>query len=108
MPEKSLENSFPNKKFEVVDLTMIDDLDDLISTVDDCDFIITIEGIVPHIAGALNKEAWVMLPAVPKHTWDLNFRNSSPWYPSLELFRQEINGDWSSVINQIKERLNNV
>ena len=108
LPEKSLENSFPNKKFEVVDLTMIDDLDDLISTVDDCDFIITIEGIVPHIAGALNKEAWVMLPAVPKHTWDLNFRTSSPWYPSLELFRQEINGDWSSVINQIKERLNNV
>ena len=108
LPDNSFDYLLSNKNFEVIDLTAIDDLDDLISTIDDCDFVITIEGIVPHIAGALNKETWVMLPAVPKHTWDLNYKKSSPWYPSLELFRQETIGDWSTVLNEIKQRLDNV
>ena len=108
LPDGALDNFFDSEKHNVIDLTKFDNLDDLIYTIDNCDLVITIEGIVPHIAGSLNKQAWILLPAVPKHTWDLNYKSSSPWYPSVELFRQELLGDWSSVMSEIEKRLSNV
>ena len=91
-----------------MDLPSIQDFDDLIQAINSCDLVISIEGIVPHIAGALNIKTWLLLPSVPKHTWDLNFKTSSPWYPSIEVFRQKKYGDWGNVISEVKSRVNNV
>ena len=49
-----------------------------------------------------------MLPIVPKHTWDLSYKDTSPWYPSVKLFRQEMTGDWSGVMKKIEDKLSDV
>ena len=72
------------------------------------DLIITVDTAAVHIAGALNKKTWLMLAAVPGWRWDLNFKDSTPWYSSVEIFRQERNNNWNTIINNIKKRLSDV
>ena len=74
----------------------------------DLDLLISIESDAVHLAGSLNIPAWVLLPVVPKHTWDLSYKDTTPWYPSVRLFRQESRDDWTGVIKEVKERLNSV
>jgi hypothetical protein len=62
---------------------------------------------VPHLAGALGKETWLMLSYVPDWRWLLD-RDDSPWYPSLKLYRQKAIGDWSSVFKDIENDLKSV
>lgn len=71
----------------------------------DCmDLIITIDTSVAHLAGALGKPVWLLLPLVPDWRWLLE-REDSPWYPSLRLFRQQQRGEWSSVLAAVKLQL---
>jgi hypothetical protein len=60
------------------------------------------------LAGSLNIPTYLILSTVPKHLWDLSYKSTTPWYPSLELFRQETSSDWTNVINKIQGRLVNV
>jgi Flp pilus assembly protein TadD len=64
------------------------------------DLIITSDTSVPHLAGALGVPVWVALPFVPDWRWMLQ-RTDSPWYPTMRLFRQKSQGDWSGVFNEI-------
>ena len=80
----------------------------LSDVVRDLDLVISIESDVVHLSGALNIPTWIILTSVPKHTWDLTYKDTSPWYPSVELFRQELRDNWSGVIKRIEERLSNV
>ncbi len=64
------------------------------------DLVITVETAVAHLAGSLGLNAWVILSHSPCWRWLLE-RRSSPWYPTVRLFRQEEPGDWGSVMRQL-------
>ena len=68
------------------------------------DPVISADTVVAHLAGALGKPVWTLLPFVPDWRWLLN-RSDSPWYPSMTLFRQRGIGDWDSVFQQVKLEL---
>ena len=61
------------------------------------DLTIAVDTSVVHLAGAMGREAWVMLPFSPDWRWTLT-GDHSPWYPRTRLFRQAKPGDWSGVI----------
>jgi tetratricopeptide (TPR) repeat protein/ADP-heptose:LPS heptosyltransferase len=68
------------------------------------DVVISVDTSVAHLAGALGKPVWIMLPLVPDWRW-LMGRSDSPWYPSSHLFRQSVRGDWSDVIESVRSGL---
>jgi ADP-heptose:LPS heptosyltransferase len=68
------------------------------------DLVITVDTAVAHLAGAMGKPAWVMLPYAPDWRWLLD-RGDSPWYPSLRLFRQSADRRWEPVIDRIAAEL---
>ncbi|MDP6174685.1 MAG: glycosyltransferase, partial [Rhodospirillales bacterium] len=53
-----------------------------------------------HLAGALGRPAWVLLPFAPDWRW-LQDRNDSPWYPETRLFRQSRPDDWETVFSEL-------
>ncbi|MCP3395424.1 hypothetical protein NLM27_42690 [Bradyrhizobium sp. CCGB12] len=68
------------------------------------DLVICVDTMVAHLAGALGCEAWVLLHADCDWRWPSAGSRSS-WYPSLRLFHQRTAGDWSAVISQVREAL---
>ncbi|TAL03631.1 MAG: hypothetical protein EPO08_03700, partial [Rhodospirillaceae bacterium] len=71
------------------------------------DIVITVDTSVAHLAGALGKPVWVMLPYVPDWRWLLG-RSDSPWYPTMRLFRQSAAGVWTDAIAGVAAELNAV
>ena len=89
---------------EVVSVPEIDNYDDIYgfaALVDACDIVLSIDNTTIHIAGALGKDTLVMLPCIPDWRWMLD-RTDTPWYPTLRLFRQEVQDDWLAVFRQIQ------
>ena len=68
------------------------------------DLVITVDTSVAHLAGALGRPVWIMLPFAADFRW-LRDRADSPWYPSARLFRQTSPGDWAPVIAEITAAL---
>jgi tetratricopeptide (TPR) repeat protein len=83
---------------------LFNDFSDTASAIDELDLVITIDSSVAHLSAALGKTTWVLLPPIPDWRW-LMKRNDSPWYPTMTLFRREINSKWPSVFNNINKRL---
>jgi tetratricopeptide (TPR) repeat protein len=80
------------------------DFSDTAAVVDLMDLVITVDTSVAHLAGAMGKEVWILLPFSPDWRWLLD-RNDSPWYSSARLFRQPSLGDWGSVLAQVQAAL---
>lgn len=90
---------------KIVDLTdMVRDFSDTASLILTLDLVITIDTAVAHLAGALGKPVWVMLPHSADWRW-MSDRNDSPWYPSMRLFRQTEPGNWHSVVAELAQSL---
>jgi len=71
------------------------------------DLVISSDTAVAHLAGALGRPVWTVLPASPEWRWGLE-RSDSPWYPTMRLFRQTTDGDWNTVVAAIAEALQNL
>jgi tetratricopeptide (TPR) repeat protein len=69
-----------------------------------CDLVITCDTAIAHLAGALGVPVWVMLKHVPDFRWLMD-RGSSPWYPTMRLFRQQQPGDWMPVFASVQREL---
>ena len=79
-------------------------LDDTAALIAELDLIISVDTSIVHIAGALARPCWVLLPFAPDWRWLLG-RDDSPWYPTLKLFRQPAMRDWESVVAQVAAQL---
>ena len=92
---------------EIVDQDLGEEISDFADTaaiIENLDLVISIDTAVVHLAGALGKEVWTLLPFSPDWRWMID-REDSPWYPTMRLFRQPAPGDWTSVFNKVKECL---
>ncbi|MBF0167554.1 MAG: tetratricopeptide repeat protein [Alphaproteobacteria bacterium] len=68
------------------------------------DLVITSDSAIAHLAGALGKPLWILLPHIPDWRWQME-GETSPWYPGAKLFRQPTPGDWATPVNAVIERL---
>ncbi len=71
------------------------------------DLIITVDTSIAHLSGTLNKPTWTLIPYIPDWRWGLN-KKTTPWYPSMRLFRQESQNNWKPVFEKIKKELKNL
>ena len=91
-------------KIEAID--NFNDIDGLASLIDACDFVVTISNVTAHIAGALGKKVFLMVPYSKGRCWYWHDGlKQSLWYPSIQIFTQNEAGDWSLPINEIKEKI---
>jgi tetratricopeptide (TPR) repeat protein len=68
------------------------------------DLVISVDTSIAHLAGALARPVWILLPYAPDWRWQLR-RSDSPWYPTARLFRQPRAGDWPAVIDELSGAL---
>lgn len=91
--------------FPLVDVAgQIQDFADTAALIALCDLVISVDSAPGHLAGALGKPVWLLLPYAPDWRWLLD-RADSPWYPTMRLFRQPTLGDWSTVIDEVARAL---
>jgi hypothetical protein len=91
----------PVPGFPLLDLApLLEDFTDTAFALSRLDLVITIDSAVAHLAGALGRPAWLMLPFLPDWRWLLD-RSDSPWYPSLRLWRQAEARQWGPVVEAI-------
>ncbi|MGL5509394.1 MAG: tetratricopeptide repeat protein, partial [Microcoleaceae cyanobacterium] len=101
---------------------LIHDFADTAAIIAQLDLVITVDTAVAHLAGAMGKQVWVLLPFNPDWRWldpdslnqsentinIMNYQEYSPWYPTMRLFRQPRRHDWSKVFQNIKLALGEV
>jgi len=101
--QKSGDGSRPD--LQLIDFSRdLNDFADTAALIDHLDLIITCDTAVAHLAGALGKPAWILLPYASPWRWMLD-RSDSPWYPTVRLFRQHAPGDWASAVQAVVSML---
>jgi ADP-heptose:LPS heptosyltransferase len=80
------------------------DVRDTAALILNLDLIVTVDTMTAHLAGALCRRVWILLPVTADWRWMLE-RSDTPWYPSARLFRQRVPGDWSEVIETVRTAL---
>lgn len=82
----------------------LEDMDGLAALLQALDGVVTVDNTVAHLAGALGRKAWIMLPHDADWRWQ-RVPAASPWYPSVRLCRQPAPGDWATVVEQVRAEL---
>jgi hypothetical protein len=83
------------------ELTSIDETAGLLANLD---LIISNDGMLAHLAGALGRPTWTLVDLCPHYTWGLK-GGSSPWYPTVRVFRQKQFKNWTSVFDEVRDAL---
>ena len=104
----SLQKDFRQGEKQILDINSqivrldpeINDFQDTAAIMMSLDLVISCDTSIVHLAGALGKPVWVLLPFNPDWRWLLD-RSDSPWYPTAQLFRQTSRGEWSTVIDDV-------
>ena len=108
------EIEFINSEFGVnIDLVSnidkYNNVDGLASLIDACDFIVTTSNVTAHIAGALGKDTYLLVPFATGKIWYWHEHDDkSIWYPSVKIFRQNKDGSWNDAITSIAKELKGV
>jgi tetratricopeptide (TPR) repeat protein len=85
---------------------LFEDFSDTAALIDTLDLVISIDTAIAHLAGAMAKPVWILLPFHPDFRW-LRDRADSPWYPTARLYRQTRDGDWADVLERVAADLQN-
>ena len=104
LDEKINDKNIPSTNYKIFNYANLNELSSFMSCLD---LVITVNHVVAHLAGALNINTILMLPCVPNWRWEITHRNTTPWYKSVTIFRQETPGDWKSVVKKVEEKLKN-
>jgi ADP-heptose:LPS heptosyltransferase len=80
------------------------DFGETAALIENLDLVITVDTSMGHLAGALGKPAWILIPKAADWRWLLE-REDSPWYPSLRLFRQQKPGAWDGPLEKLRGAL---
>jgi tetratricopeptide (TPR) repeat protein len=90
---------------DIIDLTAdLTDFSETAALVSCLDLVITVDTSVAHLAAALGRPTWVLLPFAPDYRWLLD-RDDSPWYPTMRLFRQTATREYASVLDRVRAEL---
>jgi Glycosyltransferase family 9 (heptosyltransferase) len=93
------------ERSDIIDLTSgLADFAETAALISCLDIVIAVDTAIAHLAGALGRPTWILLPHTPDWRWLLN-RDDTPWYPSVRLFRQDETRDYGSVIARVRSEL---
>jgi hypothetical protein len=85
-------------------MPQVKDFADTAEVIAKLDLVISVDTAVAHLAGAMGKKTWVLLPSVADWRWFVD-RQDSPWYPTMKLYRQTVRGEWGEVIERVAKDL---
>lgn len=80
------------------------DFTDVAAVMESLDLVVTVDTSICHLAGALGRPVWTMLARGPDFRWTLS-GETTPWYPTMKLFRQDTLGDWGDVLRRIASEI---
>ncbi len=89
---------------KLISLDSRNDFDGTAAMISALDLVISVDTSIAHLAGALARPTWILLPFAPDWRWRTT-GNASPWYPTVRLFRQSRHGDWAGVVGNVAESL---
>jgi hypothetical protein len=102
--DRQVLEQLPDLRDQSTTLSDSGDFTNTAALIAELDLVISVDTSVAHLAGALGKPVWLLLPSDPDWRWLLG-RNDSPWYPTMRLFRQALPGDWRGVIAAVTAML---
>jgi tetratricopeptide (TPR) repeat protein len=106
----SLQGGEAARQIEAAPFSLVDhnaelhDFADIAALAASLDLVISVDTAAAHLAGALGRPVWTLLPFAPDWRWLLG-REDTPWYPTMRLFRQSALGDWASVMARVAQAL---
>jgi Tfp pilus assembly protein PilF len=101
MGEAAAQAANPPSGLQLTDWTKdLRDFADTAAIIDHLELLVTVDTSVAHLAAAMGKRVWLLLPLIPDWRWMLD-RSDSPWYPTMRLFRQTTRGDWARVLQRV-------
>lgn len=102
----SIKNILDLNLLNTPNVDLFSNMEDFLDLVNACDVVVTTSNSTAHFAGAAGKETLLLLPYSAGRFWYWQeFKGKSLWYPSITIFRQQAQGDWSYPINKAKEYL---
>ena len=110
-PEEGLSDSQVSKKLDkkvktIPGIDLKNDFDAIASIICNCDFVVTIDNVIAHLASALGKKTFVLLPLAPPNFRWLTDRKHTPFYPqTTTLIRKQKTDDWSNVLLELKAEI---